>query len=99
MQRVIHKLSVPLEGDTLTATLPRGAEVIAIGDQYNTGGQLDLWFIRDPEVTETETQCFRVLGTGHPFDSEEIGEHVTTVLTAGGALIWHVFRVSQKVPA
>lgn len=94
-RRVVYKAVARVE-DFVVLELPKGAEIVHIGDQHGTGAALTFWFICDPavaaEVGPVEEHRFIVLGTGHGYDPENVGAHRATVVTAGGALVWHVFE-------
>lgn len=89
--RTIHKYDLPVEG-TVEIEMPTGAEIIAIDCQDPTGRSLQMWAIVNTEVEETEVSEFAIVGTGHPLgDNLNMGNHLATVVTAGGGLVWHVF--------
>ena len=66
-------------------------------------GKLDLWALVNVNEEDLEdwmdkpdrfeTRTFHVFGTGHPIPDVNTLQHLDTVVTAGGALIWHVFEV------
>jgi len=89
--RVIWKYTEPVQ-DWITLTLPEGAELLHVGDQIGSGGQLDFWALvprmqkaYDPPTRE---RVVRVFGTGNGAISIR---ELHGFVTAGGALVWHVF--------
>jgi hypothetical protein len=50
---------------------------------------VEFWTVDDPYWPVTNCREFRVHGTGHPIDHD--GDWVGTAVTAGGALVWHLF--------
>lgn len=97
MDRVIWKYTEQVEGE-IVLTLPEGAELLHVADQIGDGRQLDFWALvpryQSVERASTRERVLRVLGTGHgpirPRDLLGLA-HWQTVVTAGGALVWHVF--------
>jgi len=49
------------------------------------------WCIVDPNAADEIEVTFTVVGTGHPFDKNGVGQYLGTFQQQGGALIWHVF--------
>ena len=66
-------------------SLPLGADVVLIGEQY---GHLQMWVEQDPTRPMTQRQ-FNVYGTGHPiYNNNE--HHLATVLVDD--FVWHVYE-------
>lgn len=90
---VVHKTRVPNVDDSgdLVMWLPKGAEVIKFGEQYNG---LYCWFICDPEERESKNQYFNVLLTGRGTVKTGINlqNHIDTVIMHDGAFVVHIFR-------
>lgn len=72
--------------DTRWLELPVGAKVINVGMQNS---QITLWVIVDPKA-ECIKRCFRIVGTGNPFQDSDQCEHIGTVFD--GPFVWHVFE-------
>ena len=55
-------------------------------------GTLCLWAIVDPDMPEGELEI-AIKGTGHQCDNITDGSwrYLSTVVTDGGSLVWHVF--------
>lgn len=90
----IYKYPVDIT-DRQVISLPKGAKILSVQDQF---GKPQLWALVDPEA-ELEERIFEVFGTGNPVkDLRTIHEriHITTFLTSGGSLVWHMFEVVDK---
>lgn len=69
--------------------------------EISTSGPILSVASRDPRVVEfwavhhdgefRWSESFRVFGTGQPL-GDDPGQHVGSAITAGGALVWHLFR-------
>lgn len=85
--------------DVIVLELPEGSTLLDVGDQQGGGALLDFWFfVPDaraaasvpPPVVERK---IGVLGTGHIVPKLWCAnDYWKTVVTAGGALVWHVFK-------
>ena len=87
----VFKYPVKIE-DHVTLEMPKGAKLLSFQCQYD---QPCLWALVDPEAP-LESRTFRFVGTGHPI--EEPAEKLSFVGTAqmrGGALIWHLFEITE----
>ena len=78
----VFKYVLPIE-DNPTISMPQGAQLLHVADQY---GALCVWALVNPEAPPMHRR-FRVAGTGHP---EAVGVYVGTALMLGG-LVFHVF--------
>ena len=85
--KTIWKYELPMQEDVYLQ-MPEGAEVLSVGEQH---GRLCLWALVDDNAC-TEGRAFSIRGTGYPADGVETQTHIGTVVTAGGALVWHVFE-------
>jgi len=90
----IFKYTMTLE-EKAFVEMPLGARVLSVGQQDDPR-KLVVWAIVDPARSEGR-RCFRIFGTGHPFDlpsmdgtSPPFATFVGTVQTQLG-LVWHVF--------
>lgn len=72
--------------------MPSRAKILFVGAQDPTGHTVQLWAEVNPDA-ERETRRFAIAGTGHPLPPA--GHHLGSVITAGGALVWHVYEVRQ----
>lgn len=66
--------------------MPVGAEVLHVAEQ---NGVLCMWAVVEPDNVKAPSTIL-IRGTGHYFTGDE-GHHLGSVVTAGGALVWHVF--------
>lgn len=79
-----------LEGDESEIRMPERAELLHVALQ---GSRLCLW-ARVAKDAKEVTRTVRVVGTG--WDNRADGVYVGTVLTASGALVWHVFDLGES---
>jgi len=79
-------------GIPLWIKMPDGAEILH-GEMQ--GDDLCLWALVDLSCAE-KARCFIIVGTGHEFAlaPDMHAAHCATVLTSGGALVWHVFEIA-----
>lgn len=85
-----------LSDDRCKLQLPRGAKLLSIARQdtafaYNS---LQLWALVDPNESIMERRTIRVAGAGHPLPDFGL-EYITTILDAGGSLVWHFFEEKE----
>lgn len=83
----VYKYTLHLD-DTVEVVMPKGAEVLSVGEQ---NGLICVWArvdTREPSVK----RLFRVAGTGHP---DPRGNFVGVVMQHGGALVWHIFDLGE----
>lgn len=78
----VFKYPVPIT-DRLRLGLPRGAEVIHVGEQ---SGQVQLWALVDPDAPPEMVELC-IVGTGH--DWPEGFRPIGTVQPSYG-LVWHI---------
>ena len=86
----IHKYSIPIE-DKFTLQLPKGARPLCAQTQRDAPC---LWALVDP-TQPLEPYQFRLVGTGHPIQPEEVEgtfEYYGTIQMHGGNSIFHLFR-------
>lgn len=75
--------------------MPASASILHAADQ---GGCVELWAFVDDEA-ELQERRFILVGTGHEIpelDADQAREHVGTVLTMGGAFVWHIFEIRRR---
>lgn len=79
--------------------LPVGSTLLDVGDKGGAGIGLDFWFFV-PDTRQKETEVRRVFAhpTGHPLDLKQWcpDDYWKTVITAGGALVLHIFLEGKK---
>lgn len=79
--------------DTQEIELPTGAQVLTVQVQRDN---LQLWALVDPEIETVEKRKFIVIGTGNPInDLINTVVYISTIQIYGGALVFHVFEVTQ----
>lgn len=89
MKQVFKYTLDPSLGDVCMIDMPLSAHPIHVAEQY---GSICLWAVVDGDTSATESRIFRIAGTGHEMDHEDI-VHIGTVLLANGSLVFHVFEV------
>ena len=87
MAKKIYKYDVPLVGRP-AIVMKKGAEIIHVEEQH---GIMRLWAVVDPRAEE-ETRNFTIVGTGHDMPKNYKVKHVGSLLTEGGAFVWHLFE-------
>jgi hypothetical protein len=87
--RAVFKYPIPLL-DNFELDLPVGAQPLSVDVQY---GKPQMWALVDTSAP-TAPQRFRLAGTGHPLTKDSL-EFVGTFLIEEGALVFHVFRVTE----
>ena len=93
MSRQIWKFPIDL-ARTVEIEMPYGAEPLSVQLQ---NGEICLWALVDTSERKVMREVC-IVGTGHPYDPCEVGRYVGTVVTQGGALVWHVFIADSKEP-
>lgn len=85
----------PLEiTDRPTLEMPNGSNVLSVGPPRGRDDVLDLWAAVDSSTAAREERHFRIVGTGNPMPEDALW-FVGTVVTHGGALVWHVFEAHR----
>lgn len=85
--RVIHKYNFPVQ-DYVTLWIPYGAKILCVDEQY---GDPCIWALVENNNLLEEVKL-RIYGTGRPI--EQVGEYFGTVQLSGGALVFHIFKVT-----
>lgn len=89
--RVVWKYTQRV-AEVMTLVLPEGAELLHVADQEGHGRLVDFWALVDPGSEGSRERAVQILATGHPVSDPLDGlGHWATIITAGGALVWHVF--------
>lgn len=76
--------------DEQKVPMPEGAELLHVAEQY---GKIALWARVIPTGQPVANRVILMRGTGHPIWTQP---YVGTVVTAGGALVWHVFDGGEE---
>lgn len=91
--KTIHKYDLEAK-DRQVILMPKGAVIIGVDGQDTTGRTVQVWAIVDPNEPHEVEREFVIVGTGHSLPTDvTVTTHLATVVTAGGALVWHVFEV------
>lgn len=80
-----------LTKEVTTITIPDGAQLLHVGEQFNQG---QLWFIVDTDQPLFE-RTFEIVGTGQELPQNSM--YCGTYQTLGGSYVWHVFEI-KPVP-
>lgn len=86
----IFKYPVPSEGE-FQIMLPKGAQVLSVQTQK---GKPCFWALVDPDEKQSDFRKFRLAGTGHPIETENLRGFIGTFQLLNGDLIFHLFEVS-----
>lgn len=74
--------------------MPEGAIFLSSSQQLeDEQGKFQTWWLVDPSATGNTVRQFKVVGTGHEFDSNGLSFLSTTVCN-GGTLVWHLFEIN-----
>ena len=94
MNMIIFKYDLRPNDRTLLV-LPQGAKPLYV-DQQN--GNIKLWVEQDqkPNLADgIRARAFLTVPTGEVFDLSGVHRYLGTVLTIEGALVWHVYEVTD----
>lgn len=89
----VYKYTLEI-ADRQELDLPVGAKILSVQTQH---GQPRLWALVDTKEERLETRVLRMAGTGHPIIERNMLHFISTVLTDGGALVFHFFEVGKEV--
>lgn len=86
----VLRYEVPVDDEWHTITLRSTILCVASRDPR----VVELWAVDSDGAEPERPYEYRVFGTGHllPFRIGDPAEHVGTAITAGGSLVWHLFR-------
>lgn len=91
--KMVYKYPV---SNYLTHEMPKGAKVLHVHEQ---NGDICLWALVDvpkpPQNPEWERRKFIALATGDKIPDDWTVEYVGTVHMHGGALVFHVFEITE----
>lgn len=82
----VWKYDLPV-ADEQTLDLPEDAELLHVASQHGYADMVQLWARVEPTRAYERRQIV-MRGTGHLLGEEP---YIGTVVTANGALVWHVF--------
>lgn len=85
--RKIYKYPVEV-ADIQTILLPLGAQILTVQEQ---NGQPYIWAIVDTE-TDSEPRRFRLYGTGHNIETDNVLKYIGTFQLLCGRLVYHLFE-------
>lgn len=81
--------------DRPVVDMPGGAVVLPVPPSVRNQDRIEVWALVDTERPPV-ARGFLVVGTGHPMP-EVHGPFLGTVVTHGGAFVWHVFEATPAV--
>lgn len=87
MSQVIWKQVLEVT-DYQIVEIPKHSEILCVQNQNETPC---IWFKCQDDEKDTDMFAFRIVGTGHKFDTT-LDEYVGTFQLHGGALVFHVFK-------
>lgn len=79
--------------DMQTVEMPKGAILLTVQGQYDSPM---LWALVELGETQTEKRDFRLAGTGHPIEQENI-VYVGTFQLHNGTFVAHLFEVRKPI--
>lgn len=83
--KTVYKYYLPLD-DKATVEMPKGAEVLYVGQIENSPY---IWALVDI-AAPVEDRVFYWRGTGHPADG--LGKYVGSVIFPGNYIVFHLFE-------
>jgi len=83
----IYKYPVEV-ADVQTILLPIGAQILSVQEQK---GKPYIWAIVNPE-TDSEPRRFRLYGTGHNIETDNVLKYIGTFQLLCGRLVFHLFE-------
>lgn len=86
MKRV-YKYPVEIS-DIQTINLPLGAQILSVQVQ---NGSPYIWACVNPSA-DSEPRRFRLYGTGHNIECNNLLKHIGTFQLFGGRLVYHLFE-------
>jgi hypothetical protein len=92
--KTIHKYPVPIDRDYFDLELPEGAEILTVQVQRD---QVCLWCTVNTERARQFKHTFRLAGTGHELDNDELLKYIGTFQLNQGWVIGHLFEVLGKL--
>jgi len=87
MNKAVYKYVLDYKTDYPVVNLPYGSKILYAREQYE---HICVWALVDTHQTLSYSQRFRVAGTGHPIDEENL-EYIWSAHLDSGAFIVHVF--------
>jgi hypothetical protein len=86
--RTVYKYPIEIKG-VQELDMPVGASVLTVQIQR---GRPCIWAIVDPEQAEINPRSFRLAGTGHPIDGDDVLCYIGTFQLSEGDLVFHLFE-------
>lgn len=83
--------------DEIETLFPQGMRILKFGARQQHPDVIEFWALVDVDAP-LEMRKFRFVGTGHEFPDANLCTYLDTVITAGGALVWHVFQAKVDEP-
>jgi hypothetical protein len=87
--RAVYRTRIPV--DDAAHDLVLTGPILHVATRELTA--VEVWHLHDDTVPSSTTRV-RVFGTGHPLSSDA-GVWVGTAIVPGGAVVWHLFKVSS----
>lgn len=84
--RTVYKYTLDL-ANRVSIELPKGAEILHFNNQNENP---TIWCLVEPNE-KTEERKFRLTGTGHPIEENNL-KYIDTAYFKDGALVFHLFE-------
>lgn len=89
--KTVLKWTVPVDDQAH----PIGAgKVLLVASQYGDPGEVQVWTEESADIGIRPTREATVIGTGQAVPDGH--EHIGSVVTMSGALVWHVYAEEQN---
>lgn len=68
--------------------LPKSAKILSVAKQDN---EPVLYALVDDTEQEQDAHVFKIVGTGHPFEDENLFDYLGSISTHNDTYTWHIF--------
>ena len=85
---VIYKYQL-LNSPIVELEIPEGAEILCVQTQR----EVPCMWVRVDKEAPLVKRKFRSVATGCDFNSDEVGDYIGTIQSAGEHLVFHIFEV------
>lgn len=85
--RTVHRHEIPVDDQWHQVDLNGPILHVATRDP----SKVEMWVLDNGDDLVYHQHWYRVFGTGQPL-TDHTGKHVGSVVTADGALVWHLFE-------
>lgn len=86
--------------ETAVLTVPAGAKLLKVGYTPWRVNEVQVWFLVDPEITDTKQVEFVILGTGFGYVVQETAERLEFLdsIVTRAEEVYHCFMLHAPLP-